>query len=149
MYDKNYFRAFRSKDEIVQRGLRPFLAASQTCVRQLARSFANKLSRVEAWFQRQRRYAYISSSLLFVYDAQPFQRSVVNGYTTSETNGNSDHAVKTLQLDVNFDEVCDVRMIDFAHVSSTDSVDLNYLGGLQSLLALFHDIANTTTNADC
>ncbi len=134
------------------------MGASRAYTNQLAQSFAAKLERIEAWFQRQRRYAFISSSLLFVYDAQAFQRDmevVVNGHASKNgtdscnsadgvqpNENHDDHSVAgSSLLCEGLNKVCDVRMIDFAHVLKTENVDDNYLGGLQHLLALFRDVA--------
>ncbi len=124
-------------------GFMPYLSGSGVYSKELVRAFQRKLDRISLWFRRQRKYAYIASSLLFVYDATVFQQGggSINSNTLfvdydhmHDENHNEDHCAAL------FDKACDVRMIDFAHALQTDCIDSNYLGGLQCLLSIFDDI---------
>lgn len=117
-------------------GLVPFLSASGTRANELAQTFASKLGKVETWFRRQKRYAYIASSLLLVYDALPFDRHSSNNNTKVQSPNESIAADQDNVL-TSLDNACDVRMIDFAHVDISDQTDDNYLGGVSHLRQFF------------
>ena len=137
-------------------GLALFLSSSGSYAKELALSFLRKLSKVEIWFAKQRRYSFISSSLLLVYDAGVFQLDE-KAYCSSslKINGVKYHATcNTLDAVMNakneahesalndLDKACKVCMIDFAHVHKSDCIDANYFGGVQQLISLFHDTIN-------
>ena len=137
-------------------GLALFLSSSGSYAKELASSILRKLGKVEIWFAKQRRYSFISSSLLFVYDAGVFQLDE-KAYCSSslKINGVKHHATcNTLDAVMNakneankralidFDKACKVYMIDFAHAHKSDCIDANYFGGVQQLISLFQDVVN-------
>lgn len=128
----------------------PYLSGSGVHSSELARAFLRKLDRINSLFMRQKRYAYIASSLLLVYDAAVFQRddgslcssnAIVDHDLIIDENHNED------RIAAQFDRACDVRMIDFAHATPTDHIDNNYLGGLQCLLSTLEGIASGASSA--
>ena len=81
----------------------------------LAKCFLIKLKEIEAFFLSQKTYLLFGSSILFVYD-----------YTDLGS------------VDWSMSNPVRVAMIDFAHVwSANDSLDDNYIHGLQNVIGVF------------
>lgn len=76
----------------------------------------NQLMELRNWFERQTYYHFYSSSFLFIYEA-------------NSTHVGNMHA--------------SVRLVDFAHaLPGQESVDENFLQGLNSLLSILQEIAH-------
>lgn len=101
--------------------LKTFLNADNGLNENLVLTFLKKLERIKRWFETQKNYAFYSSSILLVYDA--------DGLTSKSTV--DDSMVKAV-------------MIDFAHVvEDTNVLDLNYLNGLKNLIEIFRSFLAT------
>ena len=107
---------------------------------------------IENWFLSQKRYIFIASSLLFIYDGLVFLGQSQSGSNefhdfkecNASCNGShlstvSNETVKKFGFDTKeslFDKSTDLKMIDFTHAFSSlsDNFDENYLIGLRSLI---------------
>ena len=138
-------------------GIIPYLSPDEVLEPRLVRAFLRRLSAIESWFLGQRKYAFIASSLLFVYDGEALPKTIKR-HNSCSTNGLANDAihqnvdvihqnngvsnerkdrpgsVETEEEDVFFDSHIDVRMIDFTHVFPANGLDENYLTGLRSLM---------------
>jgi len=95
--------------------LNNFLDVNSKYALNLAKCFLIKLKEIEAFFLSQKTYLLFGSSILFVYD-----------YTDLGS------------VDWSMSNPVRVAMIDFAHVwSANDSLDDNYIHGLQNVIGVF------------
>lgn len=116
----------RLDENTVKDAIRFFLNCECPASRGIVDGFLHQLDAVRRWFERQRRYVFYASSLLLVYDAA----QLVDGQVQS--NGDDRSAA-----------VVSVRMIDFAHVFPSTTVDENYLYGLNNLIKLLEELRNS------
>uniref|UniRef100_A0A131Y1C2 Kinase n=1 Tax=Ixodes ricinus TaxID=34613 RepID=A0A131Y1C2_IXORI len=115
VYGKDY--GLRQTPDTVLEAFRTFLGASQEWSPPFLPELLLQLEDIRSWFEKQRLYAFYSSSLLLMYDAP-----------------NSDEAPGRAPR-------CAAKMIDFAHVFPTAERDCNYLMGLRSLMTVLYRIA--------
>ncbi|ESO84251.1 hypothetical protein LOTGIDRAFT_184350 [Lottia gigantea] len=106
-YAQSYCLHF-TKESLLHQGFGKFFHPV-TAKQDVIKITLSKLYSIEKWFLNQKRFQFISSSILLVYD----------NHIDSETESS---------------RKCDVRMIDFTHVHPTDSTDTNYVHGLQMLI---------------
>ena len=111
----------RLDEETLPAAFRAFLSDGAGGVRaQIAHALSERVARIRAWFSQQGRFRFYGSSLLLIYDG-------------GETEGAP--------------AICDVRMIDFAHVwpipphEWPNARDEGYLMGLKTLLRLLEAVA--------
>ncbi|XP_022254491.1 inositol polyphosphate multikinase-like isoform X1 [Limulus polyphemus] len=130
----------------------------------------HKLHSIKSWFLHQRHFVFYGSSLLLVYEGDTEKRigcektmnsnfsceqskDSFGSKITSENNDSvtdycsicclSSNLCKSVLLDSTLSFVCDVRMIDFAHVFTAHEKDTNYLVGLDSLITYLYNIQNS------
>jgi len=97
------------KPETMQTSLAEFFNQAKTPSKVLVEAFLKKLREILKWFELQSKLRFYSSSLLFLFDAEDNQS----------------------------EPTVDIRMIDFAHVSTISEEqgrDSEYLFGLQNLI---------------
>lgn len=76
-----------------------------------------QIEEIYNWFKKQTKYHFYSSSLLIVYESD-----LEDLFTTNELN---EFILEKL--------IC-VKMIDFTHVCPSNSIDENYLFGIERVL---------------
>lgn len=135
-------------DEFYPPGLHPFFRCGEKDSKLLINSFLKKLTSIESWFLSQKKYIFIASSLLFIYDGLVFLGQSQSGSNDFEdfkecnASCNGSHVSTVSSETVSntkeslFDKSTDLKMIDFTHAfsSSSDNFDENYLIGLRSLI---------------
>lgn len=94
----------------------------------LLEQFIRRLERLEHWFRTQTQFEFIASSLLFIYDGGADVAAISSGSSTP---------------------LCDVRLIDFAHVQypTTAKVDEGVLLGIRTILACFRTLLSAATKS--
>ncbi|GFR26983.1 kinase [Trichonephila clavata] len=132
--------------------------------------FIHKLLKLDSWFSRQRKFIFVGSSVLFVYEGtSSFWKSWIcdkglsdthysNGIKKFDMKQNTPNVLESVEnkntcvlcgLDKN---VCTevltncnlfrVNMIDFAHCSPSEEKDTNYIIGLNKLIDYLKGLLN-------
>lgn len=124
-----------------------FLNASEDgkLQRKLIESFLQELILVESWARKQTAFRLYSSSVLLLYDASRLESNVLENRSVKGLNSN--HMEDALGMQSNWVKA---RIIDFAHAfpaeEGTDSVDDNYLQGIESLVGFFRQFLASDIN---
>ncbi|CAK9295733.1 unnamed protein product [Gordionus sp. m RMFG-2023] len=156
-YDKEYGKSL-TEDQIMQ-CLEKYVSSvdnNPDIKTQLIHGFLSQLVDVKDWFSRQNKFRFYASSLLFVYDSH---ECYSNG-TLDIVNRNGDyhsspqHNLTSYNPNIKSKNIkCDIKMIDFTHVTSmhhdfldqknnlqSQFRDDNYLFGLNYLLKIFENL---------
>ncbi len=125
-FDKHFGRSLLTPDSIGSRGFSAFFSALGAAARStVASALRGELLRLQRWFETQRYFRFIASSLLLLYDAHALPSA-----PASQSPSPSQSSPRAL-------------MIDFAHVEcGTGELDLGYLTGLRSLIAHLSAVAD-------
>ncbi|KAF8770065.1 Inositol polyphosphate multikinase like protein [Argiope bruennichi] len=132
--------------------------------------FIHKLSQLKSWFSRQRKFKFIGSSILFVYEGTLsfWKEWIKNMYISDDQNASREckknfNDCSILKPGINgtctlcgLDKyVCTevltkcnlfrIVMIDFAHVSCSEKEDTNYLFGLHNLINYLKNLLDVQT----
>ena len=119
---------------------------------QILEQLLKKLTEIEEWFETQRLYRFIASSILISYEADCHQ-NVVGNFTSSndrtsstvcqeqsltdtviDSNVSPRHFTSTSHQKLLNSTLVDARIIDTAHVFTTSDTDFNYLFGLENII---------------
>lgn len=141
-------------------GISQYFTVEDSLELDLVQAFLRRLCKIEAWFLAQRKYTFIASSLLFIYDGKALHdyklskksqgTATINNFRP-DLSENSAEATKWISNKAAaesdgvefFDSVVDVHMIDFTHVFTVDDTrDENYLVGLQSIIRYLKELMN-------
>ncbi len=125
-------------------GLQVFFSPGGNLRQDVVSACLDKLLLIQQWFDKQTQFAFYASSVLIVYDgAIPAARTRTGAHDAqngseapdSEQPATNESKSNTSNDDASNDSVpVEVRMIDFAHVFPTQTVDENYAFGLGSLI---------------
>lgn len=133
-YDK-YFCKTLTETTMTVEGLGLFFKQGKHYRKDCIQAVIDKLKKIEAWFLKQKKYAFYASSLLIVYDASI---DTSNGHDEEDIALCKQSDNTTSCLDYSHGNkprsYVDVRMIDFTHVFPSDEPDDNYIFGLQNLI---------------
>ncbi|RNA43850.1 inositol polyphosphate multikinase [Brachionus plicatilis] len=130
-YDKSFGRNL-SEQELIH-GLALYYQFHQTPQIRAIKETIGKFEEIKAWFEKQRTYHFYASSLIVIYEA--CLEDMVNQDATNLTKANENEMNNNgLMLADHLNSVR-IVMADFAHVfPANDSLDLNYLYGLNRLI---------------
>ncbi|CAK4628209.1 hypothetical protein LEN26_011840 [Aphanomyces euteiches] len=119
-YDKYFFRDLATAESIEAAFVKYFEAGPDHVPRYyLLEPFLAKLHAIREWLHVQTDFHFIASSLLFVYDANPTDKRIV----------------------------CDVRLIDFAHVQlDQTSRDEDVLVGVNYIIGIFERLLESSSS---
>lgn len=156
--ERTFLRAL-DKKTILTQGILEYFAPHGALEVHLVQALIRKLRQIETWFLSQRKYTFIASSLLFVYDGKALHDYTMSKKSSDltlshDTQGNlTGDAVEDGKLssilngrtakvdDLFYDSIAEVRMIDFTHAFEVNNCqDENYLIGLQSLIRYLNDL---------
>ncbi|XP_050390379.1 inositol polyphosphate multikinase [Patella vulgata] len=132
----NYYCYSLTEETILSHGFERFFRQGKDIQKNAIQVILSKLKDIEQWFVSQRTFSFFSTSLLLVYE------SSVNSIETPQLMSyESENKINKRPQD--HPVIADVRMIDFAHVFSSNSQDENYLHGLRSVIFYLNSLLHS------
>lgn len=127
-YDKKLGKALKT-EEIQTMPKLFFDFDNSGLIKDLVELVIERLEQILDVYDRQRKYLAFASSVLFVYDVKVVRQFL--------QNGDRDQLAKAVR----------VKLIDFAHTFHSGGVkDDNFVGGIRSLIQVFRDYVEISSN---